>query len=202
MKIVIFTFKGAPEERQKNIESLKTKLNKAILDSGTDIEVCTFVGGNKTSENLISLCSLYKEEDILMLEDDIELSVHFLENVRKVIEKNPDKIINFHYNFKTKGPELYSEDSLRVYEERGSNYAFNQCVYLPSKILQKILDSKQLFKAYYAYTKENRHDYIMARIFEKDNGTFLVVRPSLVRHMEFKSTIGEYVIKTKDFIDY
>lgn len=200
MKIVIFTFKGAPEERQKNVESLNSKLNKAILDSGIDLEVCTFVGSNKTSENLISLCSLYKDEDILMLEDDIELSEHFLENIRKVIEKNPDKIINFHYNFKTKGPELYSEDSLRVYEERGSNYAFNQCVYLPSKILQKILDSKQLFKAYYAYAKENRHAYIMARIFEKD--TFLVVRPSLVRHMEFKSTISEYVIKTKDFIDY
>lgn len=200
MKIVIFTFKGAPEERQKNIESLKTKLNKAILDSGIDLEVCTFVGSNKTSENLISLCSLYKDEDILMLEDDIELSEHFLENVRKVIEKNPNRIINFHYNFKTKGPELYSEDGLKVYEEKGSNYAFNQCVYLPSKILQKILDSKQLFKTYYAYTKENRHDYIMARIFEKD--TFLVVRPSLVKHKEFKSTIGEYVIKTKDFIDY
>ena len=202
MKIVIFTFKGAPEERQKNVESLKSKLNKAILDSETDIEVCTFVGSNKTCENLISLCSLYKDEDILMLEDDIELSEHFLENVRKVIEKNPDKIINFHYNFKTKGPELYSEDDLKVYEEKGSNYAFNQCVYLPSKILQKILDSKQLFKAYYAYAKENRHAYIMARIFEKDNGTFLVVRPSLVRHKEFKSTISESVIKTKDFIDY
>ena len=202
MKIVIFTFKDAPKERQKNVKSLKTKLNKAIQDSGIDldIEVCTFVGSNKTSENLISLCSLYKEEDILMLEDDIELSEHFLENVRKVIEQYPDRIINFHYNFDTKGPELYSEDGLRVYEERGSNYAFNQCVYLPSKILQKILDSKQLFKAYYAYAKENRHAYIMARIFEKD--TFLVVRPSLVRHMEFKSTISESVIKTKDFIDY
>ena len=128
------------------------------------------------------------------------LRERFLENVRKVIQKNPDKIINFHYNFKTKGPELYSEDSLRVYEERGSNYACNPCVYLPSKILQKILDSKQLFKAYYAYAKENRHAYIMARIFEKD--TFLVVRPSLVKHKEFKSTISESVIKTKDFIDY
>lgn len=200
MKIVIFTFKDAPKERRKNVKSLKTKLNKAIQDSWADIEVCTFVGSNKTSENLISLCSLYKEEDILMLEDDIELSEHFLENIRKVIEKNSDKIINFHYNFDTKGPELYSEDDLRVYEERGSNYAFNQCVYLPSKILQKILDSKQLFKAYYAYAKENRHAYIMARIFEKD--TFLVVRPSLVRHKEFKSTISESVIKTKDFIDY
>lgn len=202
MKIVIFTFKGAPEERQKNVESLKSKLNKVIQDSGIDLDigVCTFVGGNKTSENLISLCSLYKEEDILMLEDDIELSEHFLENIRKVIEKNPDKIINFHYIFKTKGPELYSEDGLRVYEERGSNYASNPCVYLPSKILQKILDSKQLFKTYYAYTKENRHAYIMARIFEKD--TFLVVRPSLVKHKEFKSTISESVIKTKDFIDY
>lgn len=199
MKIVIFTFKGAPKERQKNVKSLKTKLNKAIQDSGTDTEVCTFVGGNKTSENLISLCSLYKDEDILMLEDDIELSEHFLENIRKVIEQYPDRIINFHYNFDTKGPELYSEDNLRVFEERGSSYAFNQCVYLPSKILQKILDSKQLFKAYYAYAKENRHAYIMARIFEKD--TFLVVRPSLVRHKEFKSTISESVIKTKDFID-
>lgn len=202
MKIVIFTFKDAPKERQKNVKSLKTKLNKAIQDSGIDLDigVCTFVGGNKTSENLISLCSLYKDEDILMLEDDIELSEHFLENIRKVIEKYPDRIINFHYNFDTRGPELYSEDNLRVFEERGSNYAFNQCVYLPSKILQKILDSKQLFKAYYAYAKENRHAYIMARIFEKD--TFLVVRPSLVRHKEFKSTISESVIKTKDFIDY
>lgn len=199
MKIVIFTFKDAPKERQKNVKSLKTKLNKAIQDSGIDLEVCTFVGGNKTSENLISLCSLYKDEDILMLEDDIELSRNFLENIRKVIEQYPDRIINFHYNFETRGPELYSENDLRVYEERGSNYAFNQCVYLPSKILQKIEDSKQLFKAYYAYTKENRHAYIMARIFEKD--TFLVVRPSLVKHKDFKSTISESEIKTKDFID-
>lgn len=199
MKIVIFTFKDAPKERQKNVKSLKTKLNKAIQDSGIDIEVCTFVGSNKTSENLISLCSLYKDEDILMLEDDIELSRNFLENIRKVIEKNPDRIINFHYNFDTQGQELYSDGNLKIFEERGSSYAFNQCVYLPSKILQKILDSKQLFKAYYAYAKENRHAYIMARIFEKD--TFLVVRPSLVRHMEFKSTISESVIKTKDFID-
>lgn len=200
MKIVIFTFKDAPKERQKNVKSLKTKLNKAIQDSGIDLEVCTFVGGNKTSENLISLCSLYKDEDILMLEDDIELSEHFLENVRKIIEQYPNRIINFHYNFDTRGHELYSDDSLKVFEERGSNYAFNQCVYLPSKILQKILDSKQLFKTYYAYSKENRHAYIMARIFEKD--TFLVVRPSLVKHKEFKSTISESVIKTKDFIDY
>ena len=200
MKIVIFTFKDAPKERQKNVKSLKTKLNKAIQDSGIDLEVCTFVGGNKTSENLISLCSLYKDEDILMLEDDIELSEHFLENIRKVIEQYPNRIINFHYNFDIRGPELYSDDSLKVFEERGSSYAFNQCVYLPSKILQKILDSKQLFKAYYAYAKENRHAYIMARIFEKD--TFLVVRPSLVKHKEFKSTISESVIKTKDFIDY
>lgn len=201
MKIVIFTFKDAPKERQKNVKSLKTKLNKAIQDSGTDIEVCTFVGTNKTSENLISLCSLYKDEDILMLEDDIELSRNFLENIRKVIEKNPDRIINFHYNFDTQGPELYSDGNLKIFEERGSSYAFNQCVYLPSKILQKILDSKQLFKAYYAYAKENRHAYIMARIFEKDNEKFLVVRPSLVKHKEFKSTISESVIKTKDFID-
>lgn len=199
MKIVIFTFKDAPKERQKNVKSLKTKLNKAIQDSGTDIEVCTFVGSNKTSENLISLCSLYKDEDILMLEDDIALSRNFLENIRKVIEKNPDRIINFHYNFDTQGQELYSDGNLKIFEERGSSYAFNQCVYLPSKILQKILDSKQLFKTYYAYAKENRHAYIMARIFEKD--TFLVVRPSLVKHKEFKSTISESVIKTKDFID-
>ena len=201
MKIVIFTFKDAPKERQKNVKSLKTKLNKVIQDSGTDIEVCTFVGSNKTSENLISLCSLYKDEDILMLEDDIELSEHFLENVRKVIEKNPDRIINFHYNFDTQGQELYSDGDLKIFEERGSSYAFNQCVYLPSNILQKILDSKQLFKAYYAYAKENRHAYIMARIFEKDNEKFLVVRPSLVKHKEFKSTISESDIKTNDFID-
>lgn len=201
MKIVIFTFKDAPKERQKNIKSLKTKLNKAIQDSGTDIEVCTFVGSNKTSENLISLCSLYKDEDILMLEDDIDLSRNFLENIRKVIEKNPDRIINFHYNFDTQGQELYSDGNLKIFEERGSSYAFNQCVYLPSKILQKILDSKQLFKAYYAYAKENRHAYIMARIFEKDNEKFLVVRPSLVKHKEFKSTISESDIKTNDFID-
>ena len=201
MKIVIFTFKDAPKERQKNVKSLKTKLNKAIQDSGTDIEVCTFVGSNKTSENLISLCSLYKDEDILMLEDDIDLSRNFLENIRKVIEKNPDRIINFHYNFDTQGQELYSDGNLKVFEERGSSYAFNQCVYLPSKILQKILDSKQLFKAYYAYVKENRHAYIMARIFEKDNEKFLVVRPSLVKHKEFKSTISESGIKTNDFID-
>lgn len=201
MKIVIFTFKDAPKERQKNVKSLKTKLNKAIQDSGTDIEVCTFVGSNKTSENLISLCSLYKDEDILMLEDDIELSRNFLENIRKVIEKYPDKIINFHYNFDTQGQELYSDGNLKIFEERGSSYAFNQCVYLPSKILQKILDSKQLFKAYHAYAKENRHAYIMARIFEKDNEKFLVVRPSLVKHKEFKSTISESNIKTNDFID-
>lgn len=201
MKIVIFTFKDAPKERQKNIKSLKTKLNKAIQDSGTDIEVCTFVGSNKTSENLISLCSLYKDEDILMLEDDIDLSRNFLENIRKVIEKNPDRIINFHYNFDTQGQELYSDGNLKIFEERGSSYAFNQCVYLPSKILQKILDAKQLFKAYYAYAKENRHAYIMARIFEKDNEKFLVVRPSLVKHKEFKSTISESDIKTNDFID-
>lgn len=201
MKIVIFTFKDAPKERQKNVKSLKTKLNKVIQDSGTDIEVCTFVGSNKTSENLISLCSLYKDEDILMLEDDIELSRNFLENIRKVIEKNPDRIINFHYNFDTQGQELYSDGDLKIFEERGSSYAFNQCVYLPSKILQEILDSKQLFKAYYAYAKENRHAYIMARIFEKDNEKFLVVRPSLVKHKEFKSTISESDIKTNDFID-
>lgn len=201
MKIVIFTFKDAPKERQKNVKSLKTNLNKVIQDSGIDIEVCSFVGSNKTSENLISLCSLYKDEDILMLEDDIELSRSFLENIRKVIEKNPDRIINFHYNFDTQGQELYSDGNLKIFEERGSSYAFNQCVYLPSKILQKILDSKQLFKAYYAYAKENRHAYIMARIFEKDNEKFLVVRPSLVKHKEFKSTISESVIKTNDFID-
>lgn len=201
MKIVIFTFKDAPKERQKNVKSLKTKISKAIQDSGIDLEVCSFVGSNKTCENLISLCSLYKDEDILMLEDDIELSEHFLETIRKIIEQYPDRIINFHYNFDTRGPELYSDNSLKIFEERGSSYAFNQCVYLPSKVLQEILDFKQLFKVYYAYAKENRHAYIMARIFEENNEKFLVVKPSLVKHKEFKSTISESVIETKDFID-
>lgn len=179
MKIVIFTFDKTSNERLENIQDLVSQL-------GPETEV--FMGSSSTSKNLISLCSLYKNEDILMIEDDVELSQSFLEDIKKIIDKNTDKIINFHYNFNLR-EQSYKEGNVDIFEVKGSKYAFNQCVYLPKRVLSEILNNKHLFKTYFAYTRDNRHAFVMARIFELCNETFLATRPLLVKTKDFESVL-------------
>lgn len=188
MKIVVFTFKDAPQERKDNVDLLVDELSADV-----------FEGGPRTCENLINMCNEYKGEDILMIEDDVEICTDFLSKITAVINTYKNRIINFHYNREMKIDEYDIIDDLGIYELSCSSYCYNQCVYLPKKYIKRIIDKQYMFAKYLAYTDRNAHAVVMSRIFGNDK--FLVVKPSLVKHLSFSSTIGNEENQTIDFYD-
>lgn len=190
MKIVIFTFENAPQDRQDNVDVLKDELNAEV-----------FSGGDSTCENLINMCKKYKNQNVLLIEDDVQICRDFLDYVNDVIQNEPNKIINFHYNRNVSDDRYYDTiGDLDLFELNGIEYGFNQCVYLPKKYIQKILRNTDMFIRYHAYVEANAHATVMSRIFEHDK--FLVVKPSLVKHLSFESSINEgQSEETIDFID-
>lgn len=192
LKYVIFTFENAPDERKTNVQKLKNELNAEI-----------FVGGKNTIKNLIDLCNAYKNDDIIMIEDDIELCNNFIEITNNIINENNNKIINFHYNNVANNivdEKTISNKNITIHELDGINYIWNQCVYIPSKYLKTILRKfNDFIRHYNYYVKTNQHDIMISEAIKND--TFLCVKPSLVKSLDYDSTIHEGIRRTIDFID-
>ena len=187
MKVVIFTFDSAPKERKNNVKLLKQQ-----LENMESVEVEVFTGGDSTCVNFVEMCKKYNGEDIVMIEDDIELSDTFEQDVSDFIEnyetskyKASEKIVNFHWI--AVPPRKYTTyKDYKVYELQGIRYGNNQCVYLPKYALETVLNSYQkVFKQYPYYVNINDHASIIARIFKND--TFLVPSFRPVTHLDFKS---------------
>lgn len=188
MKVVIFTFSEAPQERKDNVELLKSQLEKM-----KSFEVEVFSGGTSTPENLRTLCELYQGQDILIIEDDVKLSDTFEEDVTGFIQgykngdvKASDKIINFFLKIHLKRHTTYK--GYNVNEVPGIRWGFNPCFYLPAYAVDLILNSlERVCETYPIHVKANDHASLMARCFKRE--TFLVPELDAVTHLGFRSTI-------------
>lgn len=127
--------------------------------------------------------------DVVLLEDDIILCKDFKNRIEEVIGEYKEYVINFFtypYNYI---PTVVTDIVFR----------FNQCTYYPNKIL------KELSKAISKYKNETvcGYDTIEQWVFKELGLTYVIHRPCLVQHMDFKSLISKCNgRRTPYFIDY
>jgi hypothetical protein len=186
MKIIINTFENAPQERLDNANTLLQTLTEA----GADAEI--FTGGTNLVQNIVDIANIYKDTDILLIEDDVQLCTDFLQEIQNAIEVLPNRVINFHYNERS-----VSKISVLA----SSRYAYNQCVYLPRHVLLFLTQySSEFLRKYPVYSNDSARyiSFVLNACLEN----FVVYRPELVKHLQFDSTLtGSPRIETYFFKD-
>lgn len=185
MRLVIVTYSDAPECRKENVK----KMQEHLKNEGVDVEV--YVGGKNYIENIYNALKTSKE-DTIMMEDDIILCKDFMKNVQKAIQEHPDKVINF---FNVVKP--CSETK----EYEGHLWTECQCVFLPKRVVYRIVDLKESFKRNLpkSYERNLADNYLAFSIREP----WVQYIPCLVQQNAFKSTIYEGNIDSQTifFID-
>ena len=182
MKIVIFTYDKAPQERVDNIKVIQKKLQGMVT---------IHTGSTTACDNFLDILNKYSNDDLLLLEDDIELCDNFIEEVFSVIEKHKDEVINFHYNHGHGSEEVPS-----------GAFMYNQCVYYPKRVLKALLKPSKEFKKKYPFFYYNNYwdNMIRVGLLEIREDHFIAHEPKLVKHLEYKSTIGDYTVTTTNYI--
>lgn len=184
MNIVIHTFDEAPQERKDNVQVLKTAL------SGN---AHIYVGGTSACTNWVNILETYKNDSLLLLEDDVRLCNDFLTKVEDTITAYPGLVLNFHFN----------ENQGKTSKIPSKRYAWNQCVYFPKEVVANLIEpSKDFIKHYSYFVKKN--DYaiqIRHALLKSNNKEFMTIEPKLVKSLGFSSTIGDYKVVTRNFID-
>lgn len=182
MKTVIFTYEGAPEERVKNTQKLKEQLNADVFTGSTD-----------TIKNLVDLCRRYNDS-LLILEDDVELCEGFKDFTDSILEKYVGNVVNFHFNTFPRGDLKESltinDKQFKLYEVPGSKYIWNQCFFLPNNARKLIVDNEKGFRRSYPYYVRTKQQDVYIAYCIRDS-EFIAVYPSLVRHLDFGSTIRD-----------
>lgn len=170
MKTYILTFKGVAKERYDNALKNAKELNAEV-----------FIGGTDSIKNLTDICKLAldSEQDLLLLEDDVKLCSNIQTKINEYINIYKDTIINFFYNNKSSKTERLL---LR-------NFMWSQCVYIPLKYLKIIIDKESWFRELYPYyIRTKQHDIFIGYCL-MNKGYFISVKPCLVQHLNFVSSI-------------
>lgn len=128
--------------------------------------------------------------DSILLEDDVILCNDFKERIEQVISDYPNDIINFFTLPMTYFTTHITDDFFK----------FNQCTYYP-KGISKVIAEKMKNHLYenipYGY------DTIEGWSFKEMNLSYLVYRPCLVQHIDYKSLISKsHHRRSPYFIDY
>lgn len=126
------------------------------------------------------------KEDVLILEDDLILCQDFLNHIEPIINQYKGSIINFFWQ------PLRTIKKTTI-EKKG--FCYTQCVYYPEGMINKFY--KDLQKSNFAYDKNIR------QALEKNNISFVNVRPHYVQHIGDESLIypGLYARRSSQFID-
>lgn len=147
---------------------------------------------HKPVESFIKQLDIISEYDSVLLEDDLILCKDFKNRIEEVINEYPNMIINF---FQL--PSLYITTCVS-----NLTFRFNQCTYYPKGVSKKIAENMLTYdKSNYKYG----YDVIEDWAFKKLEIIYLIHRPCLVQHNDFKSIIqnGKYLKRTTPyFIDY
>lgn len=91
-------------------------------------------------------------DDILFLEDDISISPHQYDFIRKIISQYPDTLINF--------------SSRRVKDGflPPKTFQFTQCVYFPKRVIRMIVDNLNVDE----FLKFSHYDIALREIMTED----------------------------------
>lgn len=133
-----------------------------------------------------------KNENAVLMEDDIILCKNFKNEIEKVIEKYPNAIINFF-------PDPFDYFTTHW----SDNSRQNQCTYFPKgvlenviKVLEPLLDTDE-YKGFYS-----RHlDFALRQC----HISFLKYRPALVQHKDIKTLLTrkrQFKLQTLYYKDY
>jgi len=148
---------------------------------------------HKPVKSFIQQMKIISEDDALFMEDDIIFCKDFENKVKQVINKYPNKIINFFYQ-----PLAYLISG-RV---PGKRFLYNQCVYYPKGV--SLLIANEMEKLINEGIKWTQYDEIQAKAMDNLDLDFINYRPCLVQHIGAKSLIGNKWLadaKTIYFID-
>lgn len=126
----------------------------------------------------------------VILEDDLILCENFKDRITDVIAKFPNDIINFFED-----PHIYYTTHYKT------EFAWNQCTYYPSKVASKIGAEMRLLSTRYP---DLAYDLLERKAMNNLSIRYLVYRPCLVQHKDFKSLIQPTRLRriTPYFIDY
>lgn len=111
-------------------------------------------------------------DDILILEDDLELCVNFLQHIKEEVKKYSSYIINFFW-------QPMRDLKHTTIETKG--FCYTQCVYYPKGMIDRFF--KDLKEPNFSYARNIR------QALEKNNIPFVQVRPHYVQHIGDKSLI-------------
>ena len=158
------------------------KLPEMILDKSFEqieglYETCTGKDAMDAFYNSLVRCQY---DDSLNLEDDIVLCKDFLNEINKVIEKNPNKLITF-FTLKK------MEDTKKM---PGRTFCMAQCFYIP-QWLNKLLIN--YYPKWVVSERGIKHpdglDLMVADFLALIKEDYILSYPCLVQHMEMKSRI-------------
>ena len=159
------------------------KMPDMVLDHSFDQlgRLCETCYGGNAMQTFMKSIKMSQDDDCLNMEDDIILCDNFLEEVNKVIEKYPNRLITFF--------TLKNVDETK--EMDGRTFCMNQCVYMPKWFNQMLLSYSDIW----LNTKRGKenptgYDYMMADMMSKLKEKYIIAIPCLVQHMEMKSRIN------------
>lgn len=127
-----------------------------------------------------------KDDDILILEDDLKLCKNFIDKITPVINEYKDKIINFFW-------QPMRNVKHTTIETKG--FCYTQCVYYPKGMINKFYNDLQ--EPNFSYARNIR------QALEKNNIPFVNVRPHYLQHIGDESLIwkGLCVRRSGMFVD-
>lgn len=170
---------------------VRTTLERQLDSSYSQIEYELLVDTeHKPIESFIEQLEQISEYDSVLLEDDLILCKDFKNKIEEVINKYPNKIINF----------FYHQDE--YYQTREAmEYSNNQCTYYPKGVGKLIAKEMKNFVKY-----SNQYSWIENLALRKLHFTHIQYRPCLVQHLDNGSLIQKHKIIrpriTPYFVDY
>lgn len=186
MKYIVRTVSWV-DERLRNVEVIKSVIPDIVVLTDTKRD-----GWNTYFEAMRML----NETGGVLLEDDVILCKGFKERIEGVISQKPDDLINFFER-----PKVSWCTTKYV---GGSQYSSNLCTYYPPNLPIEFLKEYKNFRE----SKPDKHmglgyDCLMAHTLVKLKRKYWRIRPCLVQHSMFKSTINNRALdrQTDYFID-
>lgn len=128
---------------------------------------------HKPIDSFINALYTINDEDAVLMEDDLILCQNFQEEIEKVINANPNRIINFfQMRLKTTPPCDYDK------------IVFNQCTFYPKGIAKQIADIMIEVPRTDNERKKNMYSLLENVAFERLNIKVLQYAPHLVQHLD------------------
>lgn len=162
----------AVPSRPEFVRYLKTRI--------PDVEFCFDMEAVGAMQNTMNAWKMAGEDPVLMMEDDIILTVGFNERVEEEIQKRPNEIIQF---FSMRSDDL----------TKGSRYdrkfAMNQCYYLPKGYASLLLEYASNWSR--RYEAGAYYDIMMDEFLRGRKEKYWIHVPSLVQHRDGKSMIHQ-----------